>query len=754
MISLFAKKDASSEARDQYGRWTVGAQGNANAGRAYAHWKVHETSTVRAMVSDARKHAGKRGELLRRKVFEANAREFMRRGLDKVKSQRKRLNSLFDIHSANMGLVSPEEQSHARAAMFAHALQHNEGPLGRLTPAYRDFVQRRVRAAIGEEGKKMQAAMNARKPRASRAKIAKYNQDHDELGRFTGPGDSHDPTGNPRGRPATGDKPSLGRTIAHAGITAVGEGLGGAAGAAAARGLGGLAGGTAGALVGGPVGEWGGAILGGLAGDYVASKIGEALLGIKEQMDGHAVGEGTAIGAIATEAAAMGASRLLPGGSAVRQLLSPLNFSTGAELTQAGVAGAGGLAGGVIGSKVGGGNAKMKKGLFDAPPKSYDGSFGTIAGQAMPHIFGPRAWKSIAGTKFGDYVRQKVKDAADKMDDAADAKGVNLQPAPPRQIGTARQAVQEGQERQQQDQQQTMMNHEREMARASTPSVVVQGGAGPPANQKPPVKKSLFGKAVTLPMRGPNDVVYRDAQQTGGAVNAGFIARMQESERKSRAAQQQVAFMQPKMENLAQKPGEDEQQYRQRVQQLMAQSVKLTDRLRPYLFAGGGETGSQKPVYRVRKVAPAPANDDDSGEDAWKISAEIAKEFNTEDRLKQGLVYGWASIIEKDGQVVTDHQGDRISPDELVKAAHDFVSNSRQGGVLHDEYGHKIGRIVESVVFTKELQDHLGIDLGKIGWLIGYKITDARVKTLVKSGLLKSFSIGGRGRRERVKDAA
>jgi hypothetical protein len=116
--------------------------------------------------------------------------------------------------------------------------------------------------------------------------------------------------------------------------------------------------------------------------------------------------------------------------------------------------------------------------------------------------------------------------------------------------------------------------------------------------------------------------------------------------------------------------------------------------------------------------------------------------------LKQGLVYGWASIIEKDGEIVTDHQGDRITPDELVKAAHDFICNSRQGGVLHDQYGHRIGHIVESVVFTKELQDHLGIDLGKVGWLIGYQITDPKVKTLIKSGMLKAFSIGGRGRRE------
>jgi hypothetical protein len=58
------------------------------------------------------------------------------------------------------------------------------------------------------------------------------------------------------------------------------------------------------------------------------------------------------------------------------------------------------------------------------------------------------------------------------------------------------------------------------------------------------------------------------------------------------------------------------------------------------------------------------------------------------------------------------------------------------------------------VVFTKEMQGHLGIDLWKVVWLLGYQIVDPRVKTLVKSGVLKSFSIGGRGRRELVQDAA
>jgi hypothetical protein len=156
-------------------------------------------------------------------------------------------------------------------------------------------------------------------------------------------------------------------------------------------------------------------------------------------------------------------------------------------------------------------------------------------------------------------------------------------------------------------------------------------------------------------------------------------------------------------------------------------------------------------VYQVRKkrshATPAPTK---VNQDGFNLQIEIAKGLNTERRMEQGLVTGWASIIEKDGQIITDHQGDRITPEELTAAAHDFIANSRQGGVLHDEFGKNIGHIVESVVMTRELQKALDIDLKKAGWLITYKVEDPRVKAMVKAGVLKSFSIGGKGHREAV----
>ncbi len=783
--TLFAKRAPASEARDEYGRWTVG-QGNANAAKAYAHFKVAERGTVKNMAAEARTVAGKRGETLRRKVFEANGREFLQRGLDKVKSQQKRLSALLDIHATNMGLISheasekePSEQARVRAAIFAHALQHNEGPMGKLTPAYRDYIQRKVKAAIAAEGTKMKTAMTARKPRAATrapngaAKVLKFNQDHEANGQFGGPGGSHDPTGNPRGRPPGPAQPSTGQAVGEAAAKVGGWAVGGWLGAAALGAAGTAIGGPVGTAIGSVAGKYVGSILGGLAGDYVATKVGQSLLGIKQQADGHAVGTGETVGMFAADALPL-AARFIPGGNAVaagaRALFSPANQSLTSHLVEEGIGSVGTLAGRAVdqragaagGSKIASAASKIggksrpavAKSLFDAPPKKYDGSFGSMTSAALPHLFGPRAWKEIANTPFGSYVRQKVKDTADKMDDAAEAHGIDLKPAPKGQVDAVQRL----------SAQQQMQEHTAQQQAAMQPPPVPGGAPGAPPQpgapqQQPPPglppksqgpkKPGLFAKALSLPLRGPNDGLWRDAQRTDGApASVRFLRMMQDVDRKNRIAQLNVALgAGPKVENLARKPSEDEKTYQLRVQQVMQQSVRESDKLRPHLFNGG----AARTVYKVRKTrSEATSNDNDPN---FTIEAEIIKELGGIP-LDKGLVYGWASIIEKNGEVVTDHQGDRISADELEKAAHDFVKNSRQGGVLHDEYGHKIGHIVESVVFSKELQKALGIDLGKVGWMIGYQIEDPRVKTLVKSGLLKSFSIGGRGKREPVQDAA
>jgi hypothetical protein len=136
----------------------------------------------------------------------------------------------------------------------------------------------------------------------------------------------------------------------------------------------------------------------------------------------------------------------------------------------------------------------------------------------------------------------------------------------------------------------------------------------------------------------------------------------------------------------------------------------------------------------------SPKNADEAPDDAsFSLTARVTK--LDED---QHLVYGWASVTEKDGQLVVDSQDDTITTDDLVKAAHDFVLSSRRSAEMHRDGSH-IGDIVESLVFTPDVQKALGIDLGMVGWFIGVKVSDMGVWKRIKSGEYKAFSIGGTG---------
>jgi hypothetical protein len=111
------------------------------------------------------------------------------------------------------------------------------------------------------------------------------------------------------------------------------------------------------------------------------------------------------------------------------------------------------------------------------------------------------------------------------------------------------------------------------------------------------------------------------------------------------------------------------------------------------------------------------------------------------------LVYAWASVVTKGGEPVADLQGDIITIDELEKAAHGFMLNSREAGDMHIKTT-GVGKAVESVVFSKQMQEALGVDLGQEGWFVVMKITDDEVWERVKKGELTMLSIGGKAKRE------
>ncbi len=110
----------------------------------------------------------------------------------------------------------------------------------------------------------------------------------------------------------------------------------------------------------------------------------------------------------------------------------------------------------------------------------------------------------------------------------------------------------------------------------------------------------------------------------------------------------------------------------------------------------------------------------------------------------QRLVFGWASVIEVNGEPVVDQQGDIIMAPEMEKSFYGFVTDSRMAGEMHDRMD--AGHLVECIVFTKEKKEALGIEFTdrRVGTWVGFRVdVDAFAK--VKSGDYRAFSIGGRG---------
>jgi hypothetical protein len=111
-------------------------------------------------------------------------------------------------------------------------------------------------------------------------------------------------------------------------------------------------------------------------------------------------------------------------------------------------------------------------------------------------------------------------------------------------------------------------------------------------------------------------------------------------------------------------------------------------------------------------------------------------------------VRGWASVVTVDGQAVADTQGDIIEMEDLRKAAHQFVTDARVAKAMHA--GSQVGEVVESVIVDDAFAKALGASTPQRGWWIGMEIKDDAIRKRVKAGELKAFSIGGRGKRQKM----
>jgi len=142
------------------------------------------------------------------------------------------------------------------------------------------------------------------------------------------------------------------------------------------------------------------------------------------------------------------------------------------------------------------------------------------------------------------------------------------------------------------------------------------------------------------------------------------------------------------------------------------------------------------------------------------IEGEVIKLDNS-----RHLVFGWFSVVEVEGREVEDTQGDIIDEGTLEDTAYEFVLHARVAGAMHesDSEGEVkgVGRLVESVVFTREKQEAMVqslkdqdipavLDLKCVAWWGGMKIADEETWKKVTTGHLRAWSIGGKGKRAAI----
>lgn len=128
----------------------------------------------------------------------------------------------------------------------------------------------------------------------------------------------------------------------------------------------------------------------------------------------------------------------------------------------------------------------------------------------------------------------------------------------------------------------------------------------------------------------------------------------------------------------------------------------------------------------------------------------------------QSLVFGYANVsvskctAQGIGGLVEDLQLDTVPPDELEKAAYEFVLKFREADEMHA--GDAIGHLVESMVFTPDKLEKMctdpttgTIDIAALDvmkrilpprWWVGFKLAPTSYQA-VKSGKFKMFSIAG-----------
>lgn len=165
---------------------------------------------------------------------------------------------------------------------------------------------------------------------------------------------------------------------------------------------------------------------------------------------------------------------------------------------------------------------------------------------------------------------------------------------------------------------------------------------------------------------------------------------------------------------------------------------------------------AKKPFRNIKALPGVPAP-------ALKLARAEHKKMTNPDNFssivkmddEKRQVFGWAQIAEVNGEPVVDRQGDIVTIDEIAKAAHDFMTNSRTGGLMHrrgdDGKPVQIGHAIESLIVDEPIKKALSLpDETPVGWFLGLQVTDDQTWQDYKDGKYASLSVHGRGRRKRL----
>ena len=116
-----------------------------------------------------------------------------------------------------------------------------------------------------------------------------------------------------------------------------------------------------------------------------------------------------------------------------------------------------------------------------------------------------------------------------------------------------------------------------------------------------------------------------------------------------------------------------------------------------------------------------------------------AKVLKVQEEL--GLVLGWGIVCTEKGEPYFDLQNDHIPEDSMLKAATDFMTNSRRAKEMHCRSD--AGQVVFAFPLTEDVKKAFEIECPKTGLMVVLK-PDAEMLGKFKSGELTGFSIGGR----------